>query len=215
MLGGKIIVLESKDVALRNRNGEELEERVVEFQNRVKMLLSDKENISNIKNVSIHQLIALKAYILELDSKIKSLANENEYCNKKYRSYKEKYLNIQKRFKSYDGVIGGYRNKIAGYDRLFLKMQEQLERAINAQDAEINTISTEMIHVEQYRRKVHSMREKLQLQEKYKKQELETIKLNYDTQIMELTIQLDNLRNIEDTLALYKQKNHSMAEQLI
>ena len=42
MLGGRVIVLESKDVALRNRNAEDLEERVIEFQNRVKILLNDK-----------------------------------------------------------------------------------------------------------------------------------------------------------------------------
>ena len=35
MLGGRVIVLESKEVALRNRNGDELEERVMEFQTRV------------------------------------------------------------------------------------------------------------------------------------------------------------------------------------
>ena len=41
------------------------------------MLLNEKENFANIKNVSIHQLIALKAYIVELDAKIKALMNEN------------------------------------------------------------------------------------------------------------------------------------------
>lgn len=30
-----------------------------------------------MKNVGIHQLIALKAYILELDAKIKQLVQEN------------------------------------------------------------------------------------------------------------------------------------------
>lgn len=41
------------------------------------MLLSDKETVANMKNVSIHQLIALKAYILELDAKLKQLVHEN------------------------------------------------------------------------------------------------------------------------------------------
>jgi hypothetical protein len=30
-----------------------------------------------MKNVNIHQLIALKAYILELDAKLKQVVNEN------------------------------------------------------------------------------------------------------------------------------------------
>ena len=90
MLGGRVIVLESKEVALRNRNGDELEERVMEFQTRVEMLLNDKDSIGNIQNVGIHQLIALKAYIMELDGRLKQVVNENEYASKKYRSYKEK-----------------------------------------------------------------------------------------------------------------------------
>lgn len=88
MLGGRVIVLEAKDVALRNRNGNELEERVLEFQTRVEMLLNDKETIGNMKNVGIHQLIALKAYIMELDGRLKQVVNENEYASKKYKSYK-------------------------------------------------------------------------------------------------------------------------------
>lgn len=101
MLGGRVIVLESKDVALRNRNGQELEERVLEFQTRVEMLLSDKENLSNIKNVSIHQMIALKAYIMQLDGKLKSLLTENEYSTKKYKSYKDKYMGLLKDVKKH------------------------------------------------------------------------------------------------------------------
>lgn len=36
------------------------------------MLLNEKENIANTKNVTIHQLITLKAYIAELDQKLKN-----------------------------------------------------------------------------------------------------------------------------------------------
>lgn len=41
-----------------------------------------------MKNIGIHQLIALKAYILELDAKLKQVVNQNEYAVKKYKSYK-------------------------------------------------------------------------------------------------------------------------------
>lgn len=123
MLGGRVIVLESKDVALRNRNGEELEERVLEFQTRIEMLLNDKENLANLKNVSIHQMIALKAYIMELDGKLKSLVTENEYSAKKYKNYKEKYMSLLKDIKKHENVINSYKNKIHGYDKLVLKLQ--------------------------------------------------------------------------------------------
>jgi hypothetical protein len=35
--------MESRELALRNRTGEELEERVLEFENRIELLLSNKE----------------------------------------------------------------------------------------------------------------------------------------------------------------------------
>jgi hypothetical protein len=35
LLNGRIIVMESREIALRNRTGEELEERVLEFENRI------------------------------------------------------------------------------------------------------------------------------------------------------------------------------------
>lgn len=61
-----MIVLESKDIALENRKDNAyrgMEENVLEFQTRVEMLLDEKENLANIKNITIHQLVALKAYI--------------------------------------------------------------------------------------------------------------------------------------------------------
>lgn len=45
---------------------------MLEFQTRVEMLLNEKENLANLKNVSIHQLVTLKAYIVEMDQKLKS-----------------------------------------------------------------------------------------------------------------------------------------------
>ncbi len=70
-----MIVLESKDLAIENRReggARKLEENVLEFQTRVEMLLNEKENLANLKNVSIHQLVTLKAYIVEMDQKLKS-----------------------------------------------------------------------------------------------------------------------------------------------
>lgn len=65
------------------------------------MLLDDKENIANLKNVSVHQLLALKSYIVELDQKLKGASKENDYALKKYKSYKEKYLFSVKEIKQH------------------------------------------------------------------------------------------------------------------
>jgi alanine racemase len=78
-----------------------LDENVLEFQTRIEMLLNDKENISNLKNVSVHQLLSLKAYIVEMDQKLKRAGNENEYALKKYKSYKEKYLHSVREIKQH------------------------------------------------------------------------------------------------------------------
>lgn len=64
VLNGKIIVMESREIALRNRTGEELEERVLEFENRIELLLSNKEGLRELREIGIHQLLALKAYIM-------------------------------------------------------------------------------------------------------------------------------------------------------
>lgn len=102
VLGGRVIVLESKELAVENRReGRRLEENVLEFQTRVEMLLDEKENLANVKNISIHQLMTLKAYIVEMDQKLKNAYTENEYATKKYRSYKEKYLSSIKEIKTH------------------------------------------------------------------------------------------------------------------
>jgi hypothetical protein len=44
---------------------------VLEFENRVELLLNNKEGLKELKEVNIHQLLALKAYVMELDSKIR------------------------------------------------------------------------------------------------------------------------------------------------
>jgi hypothetical protein len=74
--------------------------------------------------VGIHQLLALKAYIMELDSKLKELVNSNNYLTKKYKSYKEKYQTSIKEHKQYDISINSLKMKILGYDKLVLKLQE-------------------------------------------------------------------------------------------
>lgn len=90
------------------------------------MLLNDKETIVNSKNVGIHQLIALKAVILEIDAKLKQAINENDYANKKYKSYKEKCTQLIRELKQHDIAINALKGKLQGYDRLVVKLQGEL-----------------------------------------------------------------------------------------
>ncbi len=90
-------------------------------------MLSNKEGLKELKEINIHQLLALKAYIMELDSKIKELLSSNNYLTKKYKSYKEKYQNSLKEHKYYEMTINSLKMKILGYDKLVIKLQEELE----------------------------------------------------------------------------------------
>jgi hypothetical protein len=51
------------------------------------------------------------------------------------------------------------------------------------------------------------MVEKLKIQEKYKEQEIETLKLNYEARIMDLAIKAEEVKSIKETLELYRSKN--------
>ena len=105
------------------------------------MLLNDKETIANTKNISIHQLIALKAYIMELDAKLKQLVSENEYSTKKYKSYKDKCIHLMKELKQHDKNLNALKGKITGYDKLVVKLQGELERAITINDNELKAMN--------------------------------------------------------------------------
>lgn len=80
--------------------------------------------------MGIHQLLALKAYIMELDSKLKELLLSNNYLLKKYKSYKEKYQASLKEHKQYGMTINTLKMKILGYDKLVVKLQGELERIV-------------------------------------------------------------------------------------
>ena len=141
------------------------------------MLLNDKQTIPNAKNISIHQLIALKAYIIELDTKFKQLVSENQYSTKKYKNYKEKCLNLLKQMKKHDKAMNAMKGKIQGYDKLVVKLQGQLERAISINDNEVKAMNVKVSEssntsIEMYKKRYQSLMEKLSLQEKYSEQEL-------------------------------------------
>lgn len=184
---------------------------MLEFETRIEMLLSNKEYIKEMKDVSIHQLLALKAYIMELDLKIKSLISSNEYSSRKYHSYKEKYGMAQKEKKQLEIIVNSLKTKILGYDQLVLKLQGELEKTIKFNENELSAVNTKLAQEdtqsELFVKKMVLLKNKLALNEKYSAQELDTVKLAYETKIMDLTIRLEEAKNLKDTLELYKLKN--------
>jgi hypothetical protein len=56
---------------------------------------------------------------------------------KKYKSYKEKYQSSLKEHKQYGLTINTLKMKILGYDKLVLKLQGELERAVRGNETEL------------------------------------------------------------------------------
>ena len=67
--------------------------------------------------------------------------------------------------------------------------------------------SQEQSQIETFKKKYLSLKEKLLLQEKYNKQELETVKLNYETKLVDLSIKAEEYTTLKQSLLLYKEKN--------
>lgn len=89
-------------------------------------------------------------------------------------------------------TINGLKMKILGYDKLVLKLQGELQRLIKmnqSQFVQVNRYVKEE-NSDVYRHKYELMKEKLDIQAKYKEQEIETLKLHYQTKIMELSIKI-------------------------
>ena len=114
---------------------------------------------------------------MELDGKLKELLSNNTYLTKKYKSYKEKYQNSVKEQKQLNMSINSLKMKILGYDKLVIKLQEELERALKTNEYDITQINTRVVkennnNEEIYRKKYELAKEKLEIQEKYKEQEI-------------------------------------------
>ena len=91
---------------------------------------------------------------------------------KKYKSYKEKCQHLIKEIKQNDKTVNAMKGKIVGYDKLVVKLQGQLERAIAINDNEVKAMNAKASEVsntslEIYKRRYESIAEKLSLQEKY------------------------------------------------
>lgn len=82
-------------------------------------------------------------------------------------------------------------------------------RAVNVKISE-NSISS----IELYKKKYESLLEKLSLQQKYSEQEIQTLKLNYDTKLIDLNLKLEELSSIKETIGLYKSKNEELSHKL-
>lgn len=87
-----------------------------------------------MNNANVHQLIAMKAYVIELDNKLQTVAEQNEHLSKRYGQYKEKYQLVISENKQivnkHYSMINAYKGKIAGYEKLVIKLTDELEKYI-------------------------------------------------------------------------------------
>jgi hypothetical protein len=114
-------------------------------------------------------------------------------------------------------TINTLKMKILGYDKLVIKLQTELERVVKINEDEYSKVTLkpeEDGKSEIYKKKYELMKEKLEIQEKYKEQEMETLKLNYETKIMELTIKGEELKSLKETIELYRSKNEELQNML-
>ncbi len=76
----------------------------------------------------MHQLIAMKAYVIELDNKLQIVIGENNHLNKKYAQYKDKYQQLvgdnKKIINKHYSMINAYKGKLQGYEKLIVKLTE-------------------------------------------------------------------------------------------
>jgi hypothetical protein len=74
----------------------------------------------------VHQLIALKAYVMELDNKLHVVIEQNEHLNKKYANFKDKYQQLasenKKIINKHYSMVNAYKGKIQGYEKLIIKL---------------------------------------------------------------------------------------------
>lgn len=114
--------------------------------------------------------------------------------------------------KQHDIAINALKGKLQGYDKLVIKLQGELERAITINDSEMKVMNIKISEesqssIEVYKKRYESLLDKWNLQEKYVEQEIQTLKLQYDTKILDLSLKLEELVSVRDTLYLYKSKN--------
>jgi uncharacterized coiled-coil protein SlyX len=121
--------------------------------------------------------------------------------------------------KQHDIAINALKGKLQGYDRLVVKLQGELERAIIINNNEMKAINVKISEstinsIDVYKKRYEALLEKWNLQEKYAEQEIQTLKLNYDTKLLDLNMKLEELSSMRDTIGLYKSKNEELSNKL-
>lgn len=128
ILEGRVIVYEAMEMVVRNRDKPHHIQRIQEFERRIHLLLEEENLQYLVNNANVHQLIAMKAYIIELDNKLQLVIEQNEHFHKKYSQYKDKYQQViaenKQIISKHYSMVNAYKGKISGYERLVLKLTE-------------------------------------------------------------------------------------------
>jgi hypothetical protein len=134
ILEGRVIVYEAMEMVTKNRSKPQHIERIEEFERRIRLLLEEENLQYLVHNANVHQLIAMKAYVIELDNKLRVVGEHHEHLSKKYAAVKEKqqHLSVENKkiISRHQSMVGAYKGKLQGYEKLINKLTEELERHI-------------------------------------------------------------------------------------
>ena len=105
-------------------------ERIQEFERRIQLLLEEEDLPHIVQNANVHQLVAMKAFVLELDGKLQSIIDQNKHLQKRNSYYKNKCQDISVENKEisvkFNTMVESYKGKISGYEALILKLTNEL-----------------------------------------------------------------------------------------
>ena len=84
LLEGRVIVMESLSITDRTRVDSETYNTLKQFEKRIQLLIDDPHILKDLQGNNLQQLIAMKAYIIELDERLKDVGVQNQKLMKKY-----------------------------------------------------------------------------------------------------------------------------------
>jgi chromosome segregation ATPase len=77
----------------------------------------------------------MKAYVIELDNKLRVVGEQHEHLGKKYAIVRDKQQHLvvenKKIISKHQSTVGAYKGKLQGYEKLINKLTEELERHIH------------------------------------------------------------------------------------
>lgn len=154
------------------------------------MFEEDREEMERERIQTINNLTST------LEEKMEIIVRENEQINKRLLHYKEKCSVIQKKYDSANSQMKVLSTKVEKYENFVPKLQHELERAIKQSQYVQPINSSQYLNPSEnlLKDKLKQMNDRLVLEAKYAKQELETKCLQYDSKLVSAKLEISKLK---------------------